>query len=494
VVENSNERRSFLNSNQQYHKTRNGTPVVRTISIGFILMTFLALVPAISSAADIAGTSNTYLQYRETVDGSNLLPLYEYLDLNVQNLGNEAVSVHFGGWLRYDLLDDSFGKEKNSDLQYGYVSYRRKTGNMVVNAGRVMVFEGIAAERVDGVYARTDLQRGFGISVFGGAPVETNINLPGNNMIYGGRVSHQNPGLYVIGLSYLKEDKNSDTFRREGGLDLWVRPMNKLELSGRSSFNFQTPGWMENAYYLMLGPYDKLRINVEATWISYAEYFAAATTSALKLTPGGTLDSNEKVNILGPEVFYTINNNWSVSVDYKSYGYDIAGSASYYGVKANYAMPKSYSAGISLHTMDGDSSRLQYDEYRIYAAKKMQKVDIAIDLLDVKYKESINGVSNAYSLALAAGYALSEKLRLGADLEYSKNPDFDSDVRLFAKVLYSFDVAKGTRAAAPAKAAPAAEPAAAPAPSTEPVTPAPAAEPAAAPQPEEPGKAKEGNP
>jgi hypothetical protein len=430
-----------------------GPPVHLTVGALLILL-ILLLTPTGSHAASIAGTSNTYLQSRQTVDDNDLLPVYEYLDFTVQDLGKESITVHFGGWLGFDLGDDSFGvnKDMGSDLQYGYVSYRRQTGNTVVNLGRVMVFEGVASERVDGVYARTDLMKGFGISAFGGAPVETNINLPGNNMIYGGRVSHQNPGLYTVGLSYLKEDKSSDTWRREGGIDLWLRPMNKLELSGRSSLNFQTPGWMEHAYYLMLGPYDKLRINVEATWINYADYFASATTSAFSLTPGGPLDPGEKVNILGPEVFYTISNNWSVSADYKSYGYDIAGSASYYGVKANYSMPKSYSAGLSLHTMDGDSSRLQYDEYRVYAARKMQKVDIALDLLDVKYKESINGVSNAYSIALAAGYELSAKLKLGADVEYSKNPDFDNDIRLFAKLIYSFDVAKSPRAAEPGKA------------------------------------------
>jgi len=415
----------------------------------FVLI--LLLVPTGAPAANIAGTSNTYLQSRQTVDDSNLLPIYEYLDLTVQDLGKEAISIHFGGWLGYDLQDSSFGndKKKGSDLQYGYVSYRTKSNNSVVNVGRVMVFEGVAAERVDGIFAKTDLMKGLGISAFGGAPVETNINEPGNNMIYGGRVSHQNANLYTIGLSYLKEDKNSDTWRQEGGFDLWIRPMNKVELTGRSSYNFQTTGWMEHSYYLLFGPFDKLRVNAEATWINYEDYFDASTCSAFKLTPGGPLDPKEKVNILGPEVFYAINDKWAVSADYKTYSYDIAGSASYYGVKATFRTPKAYSAGISLHKMDGDTDRLKYDEYRIYAAKQMQKVDIAIDLLNVKYKESINNVSNAYSATLAAGYELSQKLKVGADLEYSKNPDFDSDVRLFAKLIYNFDAGTGASAAAP---------------------------------------------
>ena len=308
-----------------------------------------------------------------------------------------------------------------------------------------MVFEGVAAERVDGIYARTDLKKGFGISAFGGAPVETGTDLPGNSSIYGGRLSHQYAGLYTIGVSYLNENKNSDIWRREGGLDLWVRPMNKVELTGKSSFNFQTVGWMEHSYYLMFGPFDKLRVNAEATWINYEDYFASTTSSVFKLTPGGILDPKEKVSILGPEVFYAINEKWGISADYKSYSYDIAGSASYYGVKATFRTPKSYSAGISLHKMEGDTDRLTYDEYRIYAAKKINKVDVAVDLLDVKYKEPINDVTNAYSATLAAGYEMTQKLKLGADVEYSKNPDFDKDVRFFLKLNYRFDAELGKR-------------------------------------------------
>jgi hypothetical protein len=405
------------------------------------------IAPPFSYAADLSGTSRTYTLSRESTAGANLMPLYEYLDFNVQNLGKETISVHFGGWLGYDLQDDSFGndKKKGSDLQYGYVSYQAKERNAVVNLGRVMVFEGVAAERVDGIYARTDIKGGFGISAYAGAPVEIGTDLPGNSTIYGGRLSHQNPGLYTVGLSYLKEEKNSATFREEEGIDLWVRPINKVELMGKSSYNAETSGWMEHAYYLMLGPFDKLRFNTEASWINYADYFAAATTNVFKMTTGGPIDPNEKVNILGEEVFYSIDKNWAVSVDYKKYNYDIAGSANYYGAKATYVMPKSYNAGLSVHKMDGDTNRLKYDEYRIYASKKIEKIDVAVDLLDVKYKEPINDVTNAYSATLAAGYELTQKLKVGADMEYSKNPDFDKDVRFFLKLIYRFDAELGKR-------------------------------------------------
>jgi hypothetical protein len=404
---------------------------------------------SVAVAASFTGNSSTYVLSRQGSDNTNYLPLYEYLNFAVQDLGKESISAHFGGWLGLDLNNNSSfgnGEKSGNDLQYGYVSYRAKENNAVVNLGRVMVFEGVAAERVDGIYARTDIKGGFGVAAFGGVPVETGDNAPGNNTIYGARISHQKAGLYTIGLSYLKEEKNSNTFREEEGIDLWLRPVNKVELMGRSSYNAETKGWMENTYYLILGPFDKLRFNTEASWINYADYFAGATSNVFHFTPGGPLDPNEKVSILGEEVSFAINKNWTASVDYKSYNYNIAGNASYYGAKVTYTMPKSYNAGLSIHKMNGDTDRLTYDEYRVYASKKIDKIDVAVDLLDVKYKESINDVTNAYSATIAAGYELKHNLKLGLDVEYSKNPDYDKDVRVFAKVIYGFDLGGGSSA------------------------------------------------
>jgi hypothetical protein len=418
-------------------------PFWRQAAVLVVLAAFLIL-PITSEAVDVTGTSTTYLQYRETANGSNLLPLYEYLNFGVNKLGKENISFQFGGWVRYDLNDNEVdGKDKNSDLQYAYLSFRSAASNGVLNLGRVMVFEGVAAERVDGAYARTDLKGGFGVSAFGGVPVETDIDLPGNNEEYGARVSHQIPGLYVIGLSYLKEEKNSQDFREEEGVDLWLRPMNKVEILGKSSYNEMTSGWMQHTYNLLLGPFSKLMFNTEASWINYGDFFTGATSSAFTFQPGGPIDPNEKVSILGETVSYAFTGGLNASVDYKSYDYNIAGNATYYGGRVAYAVTGSGGAGISIHRMDGNVGRLTYDEYRVYGSKKIDKADVAVDLLAVLYDVPINGVDHAYSFSLAAGYELSERLKLGADVEYSKNPDFDRDVRTFLKLIYRFDLAYG---------------------------------------------------
>ena len=416
-----------------------GTRTTRIAVVGFIL--FLLFLPTVSPAVSLSGDSSTYVQSKEAADSSKILGVYEYLDFAVQNLGNETISFHTGGWLRYDLKEEEFGNKSSNDLQYSYLSFKSKTDNAVVNLGRVMVFEGVAAERVDGLYARTDLMAGFGISGFGGTPVETGSDMPGNNVIYGGRLSHQYGDVYRIGISALKEEKDSQDYRREEGIDIWVHPIEKVDVAGRSSYNDVTKGWMEQSYALMLGPFEKLRLNATASWIDYDNYFFRTTMSAFTLQ-SGLIQPNEKVRALGGEASYPITDQVLITADYRNYTYDIAGKADYFGGKVKYSLSGSGGVGIGYHAMVGDTDKLKYDEYRVYGYKKFGHLDLSADVIDVVYINAINGVKASYAASLAAQYDIAEAWKLGSDVEYSHNPDFDKDIRVFFKVLYHFG-AKG---------------------------------------------------
>lgn len=423
-------------------QTIKGGPLgMRIVTVAALLLILLTM-PGQSRAASLTGNSSTYFQSRETADGTKILGGYEYLDFAVQDIGNETVSFHTGGWIHYDFLGDELGRKSPSDLQYSYLSFKSKTDNTVVNLGRVMVFEGVAAERVDGIYARTDLKGGFGVSAFGGSPVETNIETPGDNVIYGGRLTHQVGDAYKIGISALKEEKDNQDYRKEEGIDLWAHLMDKVDISGRSSYNDITKDWMEHTYVLMLGPFANLRLDTTASWINYDDYFFRATTSALSVANGLIVD-DEKVRILGEAASYKVTDNVSIVADFKNFDYKLEGDANYYGGLVKYSAEGSGGAGLGYHRMQGETTRLRYDEYRAYGYKKLGKFDLTADILDVTYAQPINGVKDSYSGSLAAQYDLTESWKLGADVEYSHDPDFDSDIRSFVKLLYHFGTKGG---------------------------------------------------
>jgi hypothetical protein len=407
-----------------------------------LLLLLLQYVPVY--AAEISGESKTILRMGKTADDRNIYPLYEYLNLGIINeTGGGSVSGNIGGWGRVDLRDRSTDRYTDADLQYGYVSYQGNKNNLLLNAGRQFVAEGAATERVDGVHLRGDLAGGFGAAVFVGAPVVVEPDFKGGNVIYGGRVTHSIPQYYTIGLSALRTDDNSSRIREESGIDLWFHPIKQVDVVGRSTYNSITSGWLEHAYMASFSPLQNLRFTADLSGINYKDYFYQTTTKVFSLKQG-VLDPNEKVFTLGGGVDYTPVENVSLSADYKNYAYDIAGTANYYGGKATFILPESFMAGLAIHRMDGENAKLRYMEYRLFASKKLGKVDLTADLFDVDYDSPINGVKQTYSASVAASYAITDRIKLSADVDYSRNPDFNGVLSGMLRFTYAFDKQFGT--------------------------------------------------
>jgi len=382
---------------------------------------------------------------RTTVDDKTLVPVYEYFNFEVtKNLKDDsAVSLHFGAWGRGDLADKSTGKETDGDLRYGYLSYRSSKGNTVANAGRQFISEGVISEKLDGLYLRNDFKAGIGAAVYVGKSVYTETDSKTGGILYGTRISHRMPDYYTIGLSALKSEReDGGRYREEEGVDIWLHPSRLVDLAGRTTYNSITSGFMEHAYTLTVIPMEKLNFSADLSGINYKDFLYNVTTNSLSLT-GGNMNPNEKMLAVGGAVSYIPMKNVMVSANYRNYSYDIAGAANYFGGKVSYLDLDSFSAGASLYRMEGTSDRLRYCEARVYGSKKLASVILAADLHNVWYDRAINGVKSSYVISGTAGYEFSQKVKIGAELEYGRSPDFDNDVRGLLKLTYRFDTKIG---------------------------------------------------
>jgi hypothetical protein len=408
-----------------------------------ILLTVFSLsLTSPTFALDLSGQSRTYIQSRQLEDATRNTPLHEFLSFRADDIGTQNLSFHVGGWYGYDFGGTTFEDSKGhtGDLQYAVLNYRTSTANSYVSLGRLMVNQGQASSQLDGFALGTDLKWGFGISAFDGIPVETALDTRKGDSVYGGRISQGREGVYRIGVSSLLEKNNGLDFRNEKGLDLWIRPVPKVELLGTSLYNSLTNGVARHAYYLTLGPFSALTLRTYFTEINYKDFFTSNTLSVFQFQPGGPVSVNEKLRITGEEAslaFGPIN----VSVDFKEYNFEQANNASYYGARLAYSGPAS-AAGLSIHHMNGQTVNLRYNEYRLYGQRKFGSwADLTADLFNVAYSQEINGVKNALSASLAYGRTLSTRARLTADIEYSKNPYFNQDIRGLVKLVYNFDIA-----------------------------------------------------
>ena len=388
-----------------------------------------------------SGESNTIFRMRTTIDKKNIFPAYEYLRLNMTDNRSDGsgVSFYLGAWGRADLADKSTSSSTDGELQYAYLTYRDPKNNTAVSIGRQFISEGVAAERIDGLYLRNDFDYGIGASAFFGNSVITEPTYQGGAVVYGTRISQTDKKYYTVGLSALKSDREDDTqFREEAGLDLWVRPLKQVDVTGRSTYNSLTSGWMENNYALSYSPLSTLRLGADFSHINFKDYLSGVTTSALSIK-NPIWNSNEKQTAIGTSAAYTAIKNLTVAADFKFYSYDQSGDAYYFGGKATYQLPEALLVGGGLHRMEGYVDKLRYTEFRAFASKKLSHADLTIDLTNVNYDKKISGISNSYALTAAGLYEVNRKLKVGADLEFSRNPDFDSELRALVKAIYTFD-------------------------------------------------------
>jgi hypothetical protein len=412
-----------------------------------VTASFLLTKPVIAADYTISGESSTIFRMRTTIDDKNLFPAYEYFRLNMVDNRSDgsAFTFYLGAWGRGDLGDKSSNNRTDGDLQYAFLSYRAPKNNTTVSIGRQFISEGVATERVDGLYMRNDFKYGIGASAFVGNSVITepsaDPDYQGGSLIYGTRVSQSDKKYYTVGLSALKsESGNKNRYREEEGFDIWLHPIQQIDLTGRSTYNSITNGWMENSYDLSIVPMDSLRIVTDFSHINLKDYLANVTTPVFGFNALNPLwKINEKQTAVGISAAFTGIKNVTVTGDYKFYSYDQSGDASYFGGKASYSLPENFVVGAGIHRMQGDTDKLRYSEFRAFASKKMGHADLTIDEININYDKSINGVRNSYTLTGAVGYELSHKLKVGADVEYSKNPDFDNEVRGLIKVIYTFD-------------------------------------------------------
>ena len=133
TTEQLEEGENILKRIRMLQRTPGGSLGLRTAAASILML--LLCMPAVSPAASLSGDSSTYLQSRQAEDGSRILGGYEYLDFAVQNIGDETITFHTGGWLRQDFQTEEYGTRSNSDLQYSYLSFKSKTDNTMVNLG-----------------------------------------------------------------------------------------------------------------------------------------------------------------------------------------------------------------------------------------------------------------------------------------------------------------------------------------------------------------------
>jgi len=90
--------------------------------------------------------------------------------------------------------------------------------------------------------------------------------------------------------------------------------------------------------------------------------------------------------------------------------------------------------------MSGPNPRLRYDDQTIWMTARRGSHDLALKVVRLVWDQPRNSVKDSTSGSISAGWTITERLRMTANAEYSRTPDFTSDVRAMLFCRYRFDM------------------------------------------------------
>jgi len=424
---------------------------MRKFSVWLALV--LVALPSMAHALDLRGDSTTILRLEQRDNPGfakkDVYPATEFFRADLGNLGNDALSFHTAGWGRLDLADRSTGEgDGDGDLSYAYLLYRTPKANGQIKFGRFYVYEGVAAEQLDGVAARVDLPAGFTVSTFLGTPAWLEKTNNSSDALVGGRASYRLPSFLEIGISTLYENNvktgatpDSTDYRGLFGGDIWFKPCKTFELRGHTHYNYATGGLAEHSYRAAFTPIRSLMIVAEYNQDHFKDLFASSNLKSI-FNP----DSGDEVQSYGATVTYAINKAVDVSADFKRFNRDSsdpanAGDSNRYGGEVRVALLGNKSrSGLSYHRSEGDSSfNNSYHEIRGYTMYDADRFIASADAIGHFYRENINTRKDDFELIGSMGYKFKPGLVLSGDLSYGQNPRSNDDLRGLLRLAYNFN-------------------------------------------------------
>jgi hypothetical protein len=399
-----------------------------------------------SSAADLSFQSETILRVFETDvrengddKGKTVVPLYEYLRFDLENLSEKNLSFHAFGWGRHDFSQSNFfDRDTDGEFLYGYLQYSGSTDNLLVRVGRQYIFGVDSDSSLDGILVNTDISPWLSISAFGGQPSSLRSeNGRGGDLTAGGRISLHQGNSIQFGLFYKYVANDSNRDEEEVGFDLSSYLPKGVSLSGRSRWNLVTDGWAEHSYQ-GLGRILGVQIRPFFEYFEYENFFNERENSA---DPFRFLaETEEKITTFGSDFTYPVIPSVDVGAKLKYYDYDKRDeSAQYISALAVWRWELLSEWGAELGLMNGDGGENRYFLGRTYVYKTLPPGFVTGDFVYAHYDEEILGRDYSVFFSLGAGRNfLDDALEVKLSGDFSSDPYFDTNLRGMLNVRYNF--------------------------------------------------------
>lgn len=425
-----------------------GQRKLRWIALCAVLAAMIAGVPGAGGAAEVNVQSDTLFRFmqRDTVStrDARVLPLYEYLQVDLHNLKAQSLSFHAYGWGRHDLADkDYFADNPTGELLYAYLEYRQPHSNFKLRAGRQAIVGAMANDTVDGVSAWFDLEKDFNLMAYAGLPVayDTTAGRSGDSLL-GGRIGWQPNNRYDFGVSYKRLVNDSETYDQLLGVDLLLLLPGEVNISGRTSYNVESSDLGETFVETRFG-IAEIDFRVFLEHYAYADAFAAGSRVP---NPFYTLNrGGEEQTDFGADASWQLDASWELGARTKAYMYDVKNDNAYYfSGLLNWRGDDLTQVGGEFGAMQGDAAGNKYLLGRLFfywdTPGDLPLAFVSGDMLYARYDQPVFGEDGSFFASLGCGQRFfADRLELKISGDYSSDPYFDSDWRGMLVATYRID-------------------------------------------------------
>ncbi len=225
-------------------------------------MALLALGPVGAAwGATVSGRASTVLEWREDPQGDRALPSYQYLQLNIGDIGGKGLD--FKG---YGRLADDFNSELDIDsrLYYAYLEKKGLLDRLDLKLGRQFISTTAGASIMDGLYLDYNNLGPLKLSLFGGGDVAYYTGYNAEDLIAGGKLSGRFFDGLDLGVSYIQKWEEGDLSHELIGFDAAYDVKDLINLYSETQYSWLTD---EVTYFLAGAHYYR-----SPKWSLRAEY------------------------------------------------------------------------------------------------------------------------------------------------------------------------------------------------------------------------------
>jgi hypothetical protein len=215
-----------------------------------------------AQAASVSGRASTVVEWFDDANEDTAVPLYQYLQLNVRDMGSKGYDFRGYGRLGDDLNNEVDAKSR---LYYAYVEKKGFLINALdMRLGRQFISTTAGASLTDGLKFDYRFAGRYKLSVFGGGDVTYYEGYNAQDVIAGGELSGRFLDGLDLGLSYVQKWDSGNTSHELFGLDAEYDFRNALYLYSETQYDYLSD---RVSYFQLGGKYHQFE-----NWTARVEY------------------------------------------------------------------------------------------------------------------------------------------------------------------------------------------------------------------------------